>query len=131
VTDYGVRLTVRVGNLSPLACAPFRVFILYTVSPLRGGRFHRPFQWFSAQRYVSTIPSTRTILGTSILERLSASPRESIVSLRLNVQYRMHEDNASFISRRLLRLWSFLGYFSTARRRSISSRGPSVCVDTS
>jgi hypothetical protein len=54
VTDYGVRLTVRVGNLSPLACAPFRVFLLYTVSPLRGGRFHRPFQGFSAPRYVST-----------------------------------------------------------------------------
>jgi hypothetical protein len=54
VTDYGVRLTVRVGNLSPLACAPFRVFLIYTVSPLQGGRFHRPFQGFSAPRYVST-----------------------------------------------------------------------------
>jgi hypothetical protein len=54
MTDYGVRLTVRLGNLSPLACAPFRVFLLYTVSVLRGGRFHRPFQRFSAPRYVST-----------------------------------------------------------------------------
>jgi hypothetical protein len=54
VTDYGVRLTVRVGILSPLACAPFRVVLLYTVSPLRGGRFHRPFQGLSAPRYVST-----------------------------------------------------------------------------
>jgi hypothetical protein len=38
VTDYGVRLTVREGILSPLAYAPFRVVLLYTVSPLRGGR---------------------------------------------------------------------------------------------
>jgi hypothetical protein len=54
VTDYGVRLSVRVGILSPLACAPFRVVLLYTVSPLQGGRFRRPFQGFSAPRYVST-----------------------------------------------------------------------------
>jgi hypothetical protein len=58
VTDYGVRLTVRVGILSPLACDPFMVVLLYTVSPLRGGRFHRPFQGFSAPRYVSTTGST-------------------------------------------------------------------------
>jgi hypothetical protein len=54
VTHYGVRLSTRVGILSPLACALFREVLLYTVSPLLGGRFHRPFQGFSAPRYVST-----------------------------------------------------------------------------
>jgi hypothetical protein len=53
VTDYGVRLTVRVGILSQLACAPFKVVLLYSLA-LRGGQFHRPFQVLSAPRYVST-----------------------------------------------------------------------------
>jgi superfamily I DNA and/or RNA helicase len=81
----------------------------------------------------SQVPSTRTILGTSILERLSASRRESIVSLRLNVQYRMHEDIASFISRR------FYGCglsSDISRRRAkdlhlLGARVSAVCVDTS
>jgi superfamily I DNA and/or RNA helicase len=81
----------------------------------------------------SQVPSTRTILGTSILERLSASRRESIVSLRLNVQYRIHEDIVFFISRR------FYGCglsSDIARRRAkdlylLGAQVSAVCVDTS
>jgi superfamily I DNA and/or RNA helicase len=81
----------------------------------------------------SQVPSTPTILGTSILERLSVSQRESIVSLRLNVQYRMHEDIASFISRR------FYGCglsSDISRRRArdlylLGARVSAVFVDTS
>jgi hypothetical protein len=53
VTDHGVRLTARVGILSPLACAPFREVLQCTVSPLRRGRFHSTFQGFSVQSHVS------------------------------------------------------------------------------
>jgi hypothetical protein len=48
VKDYGVRLPVRVGILSPLASTRFRVFLLYTVSRLLGGSFHRTFLGFFA-----------------------------------------------------------------------------------
>jgi hypothetical protein len=80
VTDYGVRLTVRVGILSQLACAPFRVVILYTVSSLRAGRFHRPFQGFSAPRYVSTTYVTkidRLPLLVLIMEYMTAQEAKS------------------------------------------------------
>jgi hypothetical protein len=77
VTDYGVCLTVRVGILSPLACAPFRVVLPYTVAPLRGGHFHRPFQGFSAPRYVSTtLPN-----GVSTLCICCTRPSERIASV--------------------------------------------------
>jgi hypothetical protein len=75
VTDYGVRLTVRVGILSLLACAPFRVVLLSTVSSLRGGRFYRPFQGFSALRYVST-----TILKSERPRIANMSDKEGVMN---------------------------------------------------
>jgi superfamily I DNA and/or RNA helicase len=81
----------------------------------------------------SQVPSTRTILGTSILGRLFESRRESIVSLRLNVQYRTHEDIASFISRRFYRcgLFSDISGRRAKDLRLLGTRVSAVCVDTS
>jgi hypothetical protein len=69
VTDYGVRLTVRVGILT-LACAPFRVVLLYTVSPLRGDRFHRPFQLCAALREHHKYHTTHETLWKQMAKEL-------------------------------------------------------------
>jgi hypothetical protein len=54
VTDYGVRLTVRVGIIRPAGLRPFQGnYTIYSLTP-REGSFQRPFLGFSAPRYVST-----------------------------------------------------------------------------
>jgi superfamily I DNA and/or RNA helicase len=45
----------------------------------------------------------QSIVGKSFLQRMLKSQPDKIVSLRLNVQYRMHVDIALFISRRFYR----------------------------
>jgi DNA polymerase alpha-associated DNA helicase A len=75
----------------------------------------------------------QSILGTSFLQRMLKSRPDKIVSLRLNIQYRMHADIALFISRRYY--GGGLSSHPTTRRAKklllLGAPMSAVCIDTS